>query len=310
VLEGVLTCAARVLQYKDRNAAGTQSAAANRHTNHARTHTPQNTRSVEKPFLKPVIIAGPHTGERSALMHRLAEEFPDVFAFPRAHTTHDPEWERRAHVAADGGSGFLRCLISRERERVHQCPFDNPPFFTNRTQPIRHQPGDELGLPDGATSIRYRSPRHPDSRDGSSSGGGGGGHGDMSGASDQQEELPATNLAPPPVVLDREEFDAYVSGGKFLEWHPDLFCHPLATHRTGHTPEDVRAVIKAGASRFVKRQLSTSYNQSTVVRMQLDQPLSTDQPPPPPQASSPSWSWRRRASRPSRPGAWTASPYS
>jgi len=52
-----------------------------------------------------VVVAGPHTGERSALLHRLADEFPDVFAFPRRHTTFDPEGERRAHVAADGGLG-------------------------------------------------------------------------------------------------------------------------------------------------------------------------------------------------------------
>lgn len=59
--------------------------------------------SVEKPFLKPVVLVGPDTGERAALLARLASEFPDVFAFPRAHTTWSLEEERRAHVAADGG---------------------------------------------------------------------------------------------------------------------------------------------------------------------------------------------------------------
>ena len=58
--------------------------------------------SVEKPFLKAVVLVGPDTGERAALLARLAAEFPDVFAFPRAHTTRSPEEERRAHVAADG----------------------------------------------------------------------------------------------------------------------------------------------------------------------------------------------------------------
>ncbi|GFR43730.1 hypothetical protein Agub_g4841 [Astrephomene gubernaculifera] len=42
---------------------------------------------VEKPFLKPVIITGPNTGERRALMEQLVHEFPDVFAYPRYTTT-------------------------------------------------------------------------------------------------------------------------------------------------------------------------------------------------------------------------------
>lgn len=47
--------------------------------------------SVEKPFLKPVLVAGPHTGERRALMEALVREFPDVFAFPVMHTTRQPD---------------------------------------------------------------------------------------------------------------------------------------------------------------------------------------------------------------------------
>lgn len=45
---------------------------------------------VEKPFLKPVLISGPNTGERKQLMELLVREFPDVFAFPR-YTTTKPE---------------------------------------------------------------------------------------------------------------------------------------------------------------------------------------------------------------------------
>lgn len=47
---------------------------------------------VEKPFLKPVVITGPTTGERRALMEQLVREFPDVFAYPR-HTTTRPAHE-------------------------------------------------------------------------------------------------------------------------------------------------------------------------------------------------------------------------
>lgn len=57
--------------------------------------------SVEKPFLKPVILAGPNVGERRKLLEMLAEEFPDVFAFPRQHTTR-PTHEHLHHVGVDG----------------------------------------------------------------------------------------------------------------------------------------------------------------------------------------------------------------
>ena len=53
--------------------------------------------SVEKPFLKAVVLVGPDTGERAALLARLAAEFPDVFAFPRAH-----------HAVAGGGAARAR----------------------------------------------------------------------------------------------------------------------------------------------------------------------------------------------------------
>lgn len=43
--------------------------------------------SVEKPFLKPVLICGPTTGEKEILIQRLLSEFPDVFGLPRCHTT-------------------------------------------------------------------------------------------------------------------------------------------------------------------------------------------------------------------------------
>ena len=39
---------------------------------------------VQAPFLKPFLVTGPETGERSGLLQALVDEFPDVFAFARA----------------------------------------------------------------------------------------------------------------------------------------------------------------------------------------------------------------------------------
>jgi hypothetical protein len=36
---------------------------------------------VQAPFLKPILVTGPQTGERSTLLQALADEFPDVFSF-------------------------------------------------------------------------------------------------------------------------------------------------------------------------------------------------------------------------------------
>lgn len=90
--------------------------------------------------------------------------------------------------------------------------------------------GDELGLPDGL-SQRFRSPRPAAA----------------AAAGDGAGAPPPSNPPPPPVVMDKEEFEAAASGGRFLEWGAELFKHPLAAHRVGHTPEDIRAVIKEGA---------------------------------------------------------------
>lgn len=123
------------------------------------------------------------------------------------------------------------------------------PCTPSRMTPFSFAPGDELGLPEGSLSLRFRSPRTPShgpSTSGStgSNGATGGSAGGCGRGADASEA--AANPAPTPVVLEKEEFDSYVSGGKLLEWHADLFKHPLVTHRTGHTPEDVRSVIKEG----------------------------------------------------------------
>lgn len=36
---------------------------------------------VQAPFLKPILLTGPDTGERDSLLQALADEFPDVFEF-------------------------------------------------------------------------------------------------------------------------------------------------------------------------------------------------------------------------------------
>ena len=36
---------------------------------------------VQAPFLKPIVVTGPDTGERAELLQALADEFPDVFVF-------------------------------------------------------------------------------------------------------------------------------------------------------------------------------------------------------------------------------------
>lgn len=41
---------------------------------------------VEKPFLKPVLLLGPCTDEKWWYLQTLADEFPDVFAFPPVYT--------------------------------------------------------------------------------------------------------------------------------------------------------------------------------------------------------------------------------
>lgn len=90
----------------------------------------------------------------------------------------------------------------------------------------------------GAGQPALEGPAGTDSK-GSSTGGGGNGF-------DGDSSSKAAVLGPPPRVLSKEEFDAAVASGQLLEHHPDLFTHPLAVHRHGHSLEDLQAIIKAG----------------------------------------------------------------
>jgi len=42
--------------------------------------------AVQRPFLKPILLAGPAAGDKMVLLQTLADEFPDVFAFPSVFT--------------------------------------------------------------------------------------------------------------------------------------------------------------------------------------------------------------------------------
>lgn len=72
--------------------------------------------SVEKPFLKPVLICGPTTGEKGILIERLVSEFPDVFGLPRRHTTHNSAILSQQHtnlaeeLAGINGGDSKQCL--------------------------------------------------------------------------------------------------------------------------------------------------------------------------------------------------------
>lgn len=67
--------------------------------------------AVERPFLKPILIAGPVAGEKAVLLQTLADEFPDVFAFPAVVT------DEAEGPLPDPGDG--RCAAAWPA----QCPF-------------------------------------------------------------------------------------------------------------------------------------------------------------------------------------------
>lgn len=48
------------------------------------------------------------------------------------------------------------------------------------------------------------------------------------------------------ITVTSEQFDDAIRSGKLLEYHSDLFKHPLVTHRTGVTMDAIREVIKEG----------------------------------------------------------------
>lgn len=71
--------------------------------------------SVEKPFLKPVLICGPATGEKENLIQQLVYEFPDVFGIPRRHTT------RNTSVLSQQHTNLAEELAGMNGEELRQC---------------------------------------------------------------------------------------------------------------------------------------------------------------------------------------------
>lgn len=188
--------------------------------------------SVEKPFLKPVILSGPHTGERRRLLEMLVEEFPDVFALPRQHTTRPPDLHSK-HVGVDGDE--LQLVSEQKGSRPHSAAAG-----------VQGSPADAAGAPAAGD--------HPSSSaevtaDGSLTAGGsvsaGSSSADGGGDECSSTSKTAVELLPPPRVLSKEEFEAAVSSGQLLEHHADLFTHPLAVHRHGYSMADLQGIIKA-----------------------------------------------------------------
>ncbi|GIL93290.1 hypothetical protein Vretimale_15687 [Volvox reticuliferus] len=130
---------------------------------------------VEKPFLKPVVITGPTTGERRAIMEQLVREFPDVFAYPR-HTTTKPHHE----------------------EALYRVDAPDPP----------EQPQWEIIKSKDGEDVHVSRPTH--------------------------------------TSITQSEFTASAQAGTFLEWHTELFKHPLVARQWGVTSDAIKEVIRAG----------------------------------------------------------------
>jgi hypothetical protein len=151
----------------------------------------------------------------------LVEEFPNVFAFPRQYTTRPPD-VHSSHVGADGEE--LQ-LVAEQAGR---------PGSARRSTNAPGAPGADDAASGNAPAHRQEPP------------GGSGAAGTNSGSSSSSSSSKLDVLGPPPRVLSKEEFEAAVASGQLLEHHTDLFTHPLAMHRHGHSMEDIQAIIKEG----------------------------------------------------------------
>lgn len=185
------------------------------------------------------MLAGPNTGERRKLLEMLVAEFPDVFAWPRMHTTHPPN-EHARHMGADGD----------ELQLVTDKPGCTPRVGPQQQQELGAEAtgsSDSLKEADADTgSATDDQPGSGAATNGSNGAAGGASGGSSSSSSGDADGHRSSVLEPEPVVMGKEEFEAAAAAGRFLEAHADLFKHKLATHRHAYSMEHVREVIKSG----------------------------------------------------------------
>ncbi len=181
---------------------------------------------VEKPFLKPVIISGPTTGERSKLIEQLVTEFPDVFAFPRLTTTR-PLDEASQHALTPS-----ELEAARAEHAAALAAARGEPAPSLVASP---GPGDGPGGSGGG--------EWPGADDGGASDSqGAGGAGAVDAAKNKSEVFPDA------ISVTSAEFDAAVSSGALLEYHTELFKHEMVTHRYGVTADAIREVRSPSTS--------------------------------------------------------------
>jgi hypothetical protein len=165
----------------------------------------------------------------------LVAEFPDVFAWPRMHTTHPPN-EHTRHMGADGDE--LQVVTDK-------------PGCTPRLGPEQQPCSDSL-----TADVAAGSAADGQAGSGAASSGANGVAGGAAGSgssSSSESSQRSSVLEPEPVVMGKEEFEAAASAGGFLEAHADLFKHKLATHRHAYSMEHVREVIKSGEDGTVQK---------------------------------------------------------
>jgi hypothetical protein len=197
--------------------------------------------SVEKPFLKPVVLAGPNTGERRKLLEMLVAEFPDVFAWPRMHTTLPPN-EQARHMGADGDE--LQ-LVTDKPGCTPRLGGEGQHGFGDAVEGVEAV-RETAACAAGAATAAVESGVAAGSASCQTGAAGGGCTGSSSSSSNGDR---SSVLEPEPVVMGREEFEAAAAAGGFLEAHADLFKHKLATHRHAYSMEHVREIIKSGEER-------------------------------------------------------------
>lgn len=177
---------------------------------------------MEKPFLKPIMIAGPTCTEKTELIQALIKEFPDVFALARLTTTQkDDEWDyrvaddfdMRAHLANKARSQIGSNVGSkRGLNRIGSGAGSQVQSFRAQKDPGKKKAAAAL-------------PTMPEVHEGDDDSEGGGRQGTPD-ILDIPYELEARRN-----IVSDEEFDAMIKRSEFLEHHKDLFKHEMVRQR-------------------------------------------------------------------------------